>query len=72
MPAQLRNKFNSHANEEMKVVALTIGNHAALRARRAEQDIVRPFYWDVLGGSVVRQSEVKDDWHSLSTLEASA
>lgn len=40
---------------------LTLGNHAAVRVRRAERDRIRQFYRDVLGCEIVRVLEDKDD-----------
>jgi hypothetical protein len=37
------------------------GNHAAVRVPRAERDRVRAFYRDVLGGTLTRAGDQKDD-----------
>jgi len=37
------------------------GNHAAVVAARTEQDRIRGFYRDVLGGEITRETDQKDD-----------
>jgi catechol 2,3-dioxygenase-like lactoylglutathione lyase family enzyme len=37
------------------------GNHAAVRVRRSERDKIRAFYRDVLGSTVIRTFDDKDD-----------
>ena len=39
-----------------------IGNHSAVVLPRAEQDRIRGFYRDVLGGEIIRQTDLKDDF----------
>lgn len=39
-----------------------IGNHTAVRAPRAERDKIRSFYRDVLGCTLMREFEDKDDF----------
>jgi catechol 2,3-dioxygenase-like lactoylglutathione lyase family enzyme len=38
-----------------------LGNHSAVRVPRTEKDRIRRFYRDVLGGTITRESEFKDD-----------
>ena len=38
-----------------------LGNHSAVRVPRTEQDRIRRFYRDVLGGTITRESDLKDD-----------
>ena len=38
-----------------------LGNHSAVRVARAEKDRIRRFYRDVLGGEIMRESDLKDD-----------
>ncbi|HEY1644317.1 MAG TPA: VOC family protein [Streptosporangiaceae bacterium] len=38
------------------------GNHAAVRVSRAEKDRIRRFYRDVLGCTIVREGDQKDDF----------
>lgn len=38
-----------------------LGNHAAVRVRRTERDRIRAFYRDILGGTIMREFEDKDD-----------
>ena len=38
-----------------------LGNHAAVRVPRTEKDRIRRFYRDVLGGTITRESDLKDD-----------
>ena len=38
-----------------------LGNHSAVRVPRAEKDRIRRFYRDVLGGTIMRESDFKDD-----------
>ena len=38
-----------------------LGNHSAVRVARAEKDRIRRFYRDVLGGTITRESDLKDD-----------
>ena len=38
-----------------------LGNHSAVRVPRTEKDRIRRFYRDVLGGSITRESDLKDD-----------
>ncbi len=40
---------------------VSLSNHAAVRVRRAERDRIRDFYCDVLGCTVTRALEDKDD-----------
>jgi uncharacterized protein YndB with AHSA1/START domain len=40
---------------------IAIGNHSALRVRRADRERIRSFYRDVLGCSVTRELDDKDD-----------
>src|SRR5215475_7448026 len=40
---------------------VVLGNHSAVRVPRAEQDRIRRFYRDVLGGEITRASDQKDD-----------
>jgi catechol 2,3-dioxygenase-like lactoylglutathione lyase family enzyme len=37
------------------------GNHSAVRVPRTEKDRIRRFYRDVLGGTIMRESDLKDD-----------
>jgi catechol 2,3-dioxygenase-like lactoylglutathione lyase family enzyme len=37
------------------------GNHAAIRVSRTEKDTIRHFYRDVLGGTITREGDQKDD-----------
>ena len=39
-----------------------VGNHSAVRVSRAEKDRIREFYRDVLGCTITRQSDHKDDF----------
>jgi len=39
-----------------------MGNHSAVVLPRAEQDRIRGFYRDVLGGEIIRQTDLKDDF----------
>ena len=39
-----------------------LGNHFAVRVRRAERDRIRNFYRDVLGGQLTRDFDDKDDF----------
>jgi hypothetical protein len=39
-----------------------LGNHSALVVSRAEQERVRRFYRDVLGGKILRETDQKDDF----------
>ena len=43
------------------MATVIIGNHSAVRAARAEKDRIRRFYRDVLGGTITRESDLKDD-----------
>lgn len=43
------------------MTAVTFGNHAALRVRKADRDRVRAFYLGVLGGQLTRELPDKDD-----------
>jgi catechol 2,3-dioxygenase-like lactoylglutathione lyase family enzyme len=38
-----------------------VGNHAAMRVSRSERERVRGFYGGVLGGTIVREGDRKDD-----------
>jgi extradiol dioxygenase family protein len=38
------------------------GNHAAVRVPRTEKDRIRRFYRDVLGCTITRESDQKDDF----------
>jgi catechol 2,3-dioxygenase-like lactoylglutathione lyase family enzyme len=38
-----------------------LGNHSAVRVPRTEKDRIRRFYRDVLGGTITRESDLKDD-----------
>jgi len=38
-----------------------LGNHSAVRVSRTEKDRIRRFYRDVLGGTITRESDLKDD-----------
>ena len=38
-----------------------LGNHSAVRVPRTEKDRIRRFYRDVLGGTIARESDFKDD-----------
>lgn len=38
------------------------GNHSAVRVPRAQKDEIRRFYRDVLGGTLVRAGDQKDDF----------
>jgi catechol 2,3-dioxygenase-like lactoylglutathione lyase family enzyme len=38
-----------------------LGNHSAVRVPRTEKDRIRRFYRDVLGGTITRESDFKDD-----------
>jgi catechol 2,3-dioxygenase-like lactoylglutathione lyase family enzyme len=40
---------------------VVVGNHAAVRVPRAERDRIREFYCDVLGGTLTRAGDQKDD-----------
>jgi catechol 2,3-dioxygenase-like lactoylglutathione lyase family enzyme len=40
---------------------ITLGNHSAVRVRRAERDRIRTFYGDVLGCTITRELDDKDD-----------
>jgi catechol 2,3-dioxygenase-like lactoylglutathione lyase family enzyme len=40
---------------------VTIGNHSAIRVPRTERDSNRQFYRDVLGCTITRESDHKDD-----------
>jgi catechol 2,3-dioxygenase-like lactoylglutathione lyase family enzyme len=37
------------------------GNHSAIRVPRAERDRIQEFYRDVLGGTLIRDGDQKDD-----------
>ena len=37
------------------------GNHSAIRVPRTEKDRIRRFYRDVLGGTITREGDLKDD-----------
>lgn len=39
-----------------------MGNHSAVVLPRTEQDRIRGFYRDVLGGEIIRQTDLKDDF----------
>jgi catechol 2,3-dioxygenase-like lactoylglutathione lyase family enzyme len=39
-----------------------IGNHSAVRVPRSEKDRIRQFYRDVLGGTITREGDQKDDF----------
>lgn len=39
-----------------------LGNHSAVRVRRAEKDRIRKFYGSVLGCKMTRESDQKDDF----------
>lgn len=41
---------------------VTIGNHAAVRVARSERDRIRAFYRDILGCTLVRAFDDKDDF----------
>lgn len=43
------------------MTTVMFGNHAAVRARRADRERIRAFYRDVLGCTLVRELEDKDD-----------
>ena len=38
-----------------------LGNHSAVRVPRTEKDRIRRFYRDVLGGTITREGDLKDD-----------
>ena len=38
-----------------------LGNHSAVRVPGTEKDRIRRFYRDVLGGTITRESDLKDD-----------
>jgi extradiol dioxygenase family protein len=38
------------------------GNHSAVRVSRAEKDKIRAFYRDVLGCTITREGDQKDDF----------
>jgi catechol 2,3-dioxygenase-like lactoylglutathione lyase family enzyme len=38
-----------------------LGNHSAVRVPRTEKDRIRQFYRDVLGGTITREGDLKDD-----------
>jgi catechol 2,3-dioxygenase-like lactoylglutathione lyase family enzyme len=38
-----------------------LGNHSAIRVPRTEKDRIRRFYRDVLGGTITREGDLKDD-----------
>jgi catechol 2,3-dioxygenase-like lactoylglutathione lyase family enzyme len=40
----------------------SFSNHSAVRVRRTERDRIRNFYRDVLGGSLMREFDDKDDF----------
>ena len=41
---------------------VTVGNHAAVRVPRSERDRIRAFYRDILGCTLVRAFDDKDDF----------
>jgi catechol 2,3-dioxygenase-like lactoylglutathione lyase family enzyme len=41
--------------------SVIVGNHAAMRVSRSERERVRGFYGGVLGGTIVREGDRKDD-----------
>ena len=43
------------------VARVILGNHAAVRVPRAEKDRIRSFYRDVLGCTITREGDQKDD-----------
>ena len=38
-----------------------LGNHSAIRVPRTEKERIRRFYRDVLGGTITREGDLKDD-----------
>lgn len=42
--------------------AVILGNHSAVRVARTEKDRIRRFYRDVLGCTIVREGDQKDDF----------
>jgi catechol 2,3-dioxygenase-like lactoylglutathione lyase family enzyme len=46
----------------MVMARVILGNHSAVRVRRAEKDRIRKFYGDVLGCEMTRESDQKDDF----------
>jgi len=38
-----------------------LGNHSAVRVPRTEKERIRRFYRDVLGGTITREGDLKDD-----------
>jgi catechol 2,3-dioxygenase-like lactoylglutathione lyase family enzyme len=45
----------------MTMAKVVLGNHSAVRVRRAERDRIRTFYRDVLGCTITRELGDKDD-----------
>lgn len=45
----------------MTKTTVSFGNHAAVRARREDRDRIRAFYRDVLGCTLMREFDDKDD-----------
>jgi catechol 2,3-dioxygenase-like lactoylglutathione lyase family enzyme len=43
------------------VTDVNFGNHAAVRVPRTEKDRIRKFYRDVLGSTIIREGDQKDD-----------
>jgi catechol 2,3-dioxygenase-like lactoylglutathione lyase family enzyme len=43
------------------MVKVILGNHSAVRVPRAEKDRIRRFYRDVLGCTIMREGDQKDD-----------
>ena len=43
------------------MVKAVFGNHSAVVVARTEQDRIRRFYRDVLGGEITRETDQKDD-----------
>jgi catechol 2,3-dioxygenase-like lactoylglutathione lyase family enzyme len=44
------------------VARVIFGNHSAVRVPRAEKDRIRQFYRDVLGCTIMREGDQKDDF----------
>lgn len=44
------------------MAAIVLGNHAAVRVRRSERERIRAFYRDVLGCTLTRALDDKDDF----------
>jgi catechol 2,3-dioxygenase-like lactoylglutathione lyase family enzyme len=54
--------FGHYRLEEMTMATVIFGNHSAVRVRRAERDRIRSFYRDVLGCTLTRSFDDKDDF----------